>query len=62
MSGFKRKMRIGELLLSRELITEEQLQIALEEKKKTGALLGDTIVELGYVPQDVMIEVLKKHL
>ena len=36
MSGFKRKMRIGELLLSRELITEEQLQIALEEKKKTG--------------------------
>ena len=62
MSSFKRKMRIGELLLSRELITEEQLQIALEEKKKGNDLLGDVIVKLGYVPQEVMIEVLKKHL
>ena len=62
MASFRRKMRIGELLLSRELITEEQLQHALEEKKKTDSLLGDVIVSLGYVPQDVMIEVLKKHL
>lgn len=62
MSSFRKKMRIGELLISRELITEEQLEVALEEKKKRGTLLGDTIVELGFVPQDVMIEVLKKHL
>ncbi len=62
MAGVRKKLRIGELLLEKKLITEEQLEIALEEKKKRGLLLGDTIVELGYVPQETMIDILSRHL
>ncbi|MBE5963661.1 MAG: type II secretion system protein GspE [Lachnospira sp.] len=62
MAGFRKKMKIGEVLIEKNLITQEQLEIALEEKKKRGLLLGDTIVELGYIPQETMIDVLTRHL
>ena len=42
-------VKIGEILQSKNLITEPQLQIALIQQKITGELLGDTIVKLGFV-------------
>lgn len=42
-------IKIGELLLSNGLITEKQLQIALEHQKVTGAILGNLLVKLGFV-------------
>lgn len=42
-------IRIGELLISNKLITERQLQIALEHQKVTGAILGDLLIKLGFV-------------
>lgn len=42
-------IRIGELLISNKVITERQLQIALEHQKVTGAILGDLLIKLGFV-------------
>jgi len=41
--------KIGEILQSKNLINENQLQIALIQQKITGELLGDTVVKLGFV-------------
>jgi type II secretory ATPase GspE/PulE/Tfp pilus assembly ATPase PilB-like protein len=42
-------VKIGEILQSKHLINENQLQIALIQQKITGELLGDAIVKLGFV-------------
>jgi type IV pilus assembly protein PilB len=48
-------LRIGEMLLERELISVRDLEAALELQRKTGRRLGETLVALGLVsPGDVM--------
>lgn len=42
-------IRIGELLKSRGLLSEKQLQIALVQQKVTGSILGDTLIKLGFI-------------
>ena len=42
-------LKIGELLKSRGLLSEKQLQIALEQQKVTGAILGDLLIRMGFV-------------
>ncbi|MDO9069860.1 MAG: GspE/PulE family protein [Deltaproteobacteria bacterium] len=41
--------RIGDLLIARGLISERQLEIALIQQRTTGAILGDTLISLGFV-------------
>lgn len=53
MSQPKRK-RLGEALIDRGLLTERQLEIALEEQKQAHRPLGEMLVSLGFVrPRDV---------
>jgi hypothetical protein len=40
---------LGELLLAKGLMTEEELELALAEQADTGRLLGAILVERGYV-------------
>ncbi|HBH87296.1 MAG TPA: type II secretion system protein E, partial [Syntrophaceae bacterium] len=42
-------VKIGEILQSKSLINNNQLEIALIQQKITGELLGDTVVKLGFV-------------
>ena len=58
----KKKMRIGEMLLSEGIITQSQLTRALDEKKVNGKKLGETMVDLGYCSEDVLVEVLSRKL
>lgn len=51
----EKRVRLGEMLLEAELISEDQLKTALEYQKKTNTRLGDVIEKLGYVAGDVMI-------
>ena len=49
-------MAIGELLLARNVITEEQLKKVLHQQKIAGGRLGDNLVALGYITrQDLEI-------
>ncbi len=56
------KMRLGEMLLQQGYITEPQLEKALEEQKKTGQRLGRTLVSLGFLPEERLIEILSAQL
>jgi MSHA biogenesis protein MshE len=58
----KRRVRLGELLLEQRLITEEQLKSALAEQKRGGLKLGRVLTDLGFVSDQVIHEVLAKHL
>ncbi|RMF19778.1 MAG: MSHA biogenesis protein MshE [Gammaproteobacteria bacterium] len=62
MSEPKKKIRLGDLLVQKGLISEEQLMKALAEQKKTGLKLGRTLVELGLVEEDALLQVLSDQL
>jgi MSHA biogenesis protein MshE len=58
----RKKIRIGELLVRHQIITEEQLQTALAEQKRSGSKLGHTLVELGYLSRTGFLKFLAQQL
>ncbi|PUA27056.1 MAG: MSHA biogenesis protein MshE [Cellvibrio sp. 79] len=63
MSTFSQKrIRIGDLLVEKNMISESQLQHALQEQKLTGRKLGATLVELGYVEENALLSLLSDQL
>ena len=56
------KIRLGEILLQQKLMSEEQLQFALAEQKRTGRKLGRLFVENGYVTEDQISGALARQL
>lgn len=59
---FRKKIRIGDLLVQNRVISEVQLQTALAEQKKTGHKLGNTLVELGFIEEHKLLEFLSQQL
>ncbi len=57
-----RKKRLGDELISKGLVTADQLEIALTEQKKSGRLVGEILVGLGFVSESIMRDVLGKVL
>jgi len=62
LRNFKKKLRIGDLLLQYGIITEEQLQTALSHQKSDGGKIGETLISLGYVTKQNINEVLEYQL
>lgn len=62
MSALRQKIRIGDLLVQNKVITEEQLQLALQKQKSTGTRLGRTLVSMGYVSDEKFLEFLSEQL
>ena len=62
MTEAKKKIRIGDLLVQNEVITEQQLMTALREQKNTGRKLGRTLIDLGYVEEDNLLNILSRQL
>lgn len=54
----QQRKRIGDLLIEAGLITREQLQIALDEQKKTGELIGAILYGRGFISQKDLFTVL----
>ncbi len=44
-----KRQRIGEQLIEAGIITQDQLNVALREKLKTGLQTGEQLVKLGFV-------------
>jgi len=53
-------MAIGELLLEKNVINEEQLKKVLHQQKIAGGRLGDNLVALGYVTRERLDEILQE--
>ena len=62
MTVTRKKVRLGELLVEQKLITDEQLQQALEEQKRSGRKLGRALTDLGLVREETLHEVLAQSL
>ena len=56
------RKRLGDLLSEAGLITRDQLDKALTVQKKTGERLGKVLINLGYITENNIIEVLEFQL
>ena len=56
------KVRLGELLVQQKLLSDEQLQLALSEQKRSGRKLGRFFVENGYVTEAQISNALANQL
>ncbi len=48
------KGRMGDRMVSMGLITEDQLNVALQEKKISGKMLGEILVGLGFIEEEAL--------
>ena len=55
------EIRLGNLLIKEKLISQEQLDLALEEQKRSGRKLGRVLVESGYATEGAISEALAKQ-
>ncbi len=55
--GVKTK-RIGDRLVEQGILTKDQLVVALHEKQKTGAMLGEIFVNLGFISPEMLSSLL----
>jgi len=56
------KPRLGELLVEAGIITPEQLEIALAEKKRSRERLGKILVKLGFTSEGIIMDFLASQL
>jgi len=52
------KKKLGEILIANQIISEEQLQRALDFQKREGGLLGEILVKLGYLSELDIVQAL----
>ena len=53
-------MAVGELLLAKGIINEEQLELVLHQQKIAGGRLGDNLVALGYLTRSELEAILQE--
>jgi MSHA biogenesis protein MshE len=58
----RKKIRIGDLLVDHKVISEGQLNQALAEHKKSGHKLGRTLIELGFLNEEQLLQFLSRQL
>ncbi|MEE9219838.1 MAG: type IV-A pilus assembly ATPase PilB [Acidobacteriota bacterium] len=54
-------LKLGELLVKAGLVTEVQLEQALERQKSDGGKLGSNLVKLGFVKEDAITKLLSQQ-
>lgn len=53
--------KLGRLLVSESILTEDQLKKALEMQKSAGGRLGTNLVKLGYITEERLVSFLSKQ-
>ena len=53
--------KLGQLLVNSKIITEAQLNKALELQKKEGGRAGSNLIKLGYLTEDSLVDFLSKQ-
>jgi type II secretory ATPase GspE/PulE/Tfp pilus assembly ATPase PilB-like protein len=54
--------KLGEVLIQKGIITPEQFEIVLRESQRSRELIGQTLVRLKFVTQEVLLSVLAEQL
>lgn len=50
--------RLGDRLINAGIITADQLNVAMQEKKNTGKMIGATLVDLGFIDEETLMQFL----
>ena len=58
----QRKLRLGDLLIQAGLLTDAQLQLALQEQKRSGSKLGRAVIDLGFVAEVRLLTALSEQM
>jgi type IV pilus assembly protein PilB len=61
-SGVRPGGQLGDLLLARGLITEEQIEMARHQASQRGRSLGRIVIELGFVTEAGLVSILAEQL
>ncbi|MDH3327021.1 MAG: GspE/PulE family protein [Gammaproteobacteria bacterium] len=56
------KIRLGDLLVSQNIITQGQLESALKTQKKSGNKLGRELIAEGFISEDSLLDLLSQQL
>jgi MSHA biogenesis protein MshE len=56
------KIRLGDFLITQGLLTKEQLELALDEQKRSGRKLGRIFIDLGFVSEENIARALGRQL
>ena len=56
------RKRLGDLLIEEGIVSEEQVQQALNAQHSTGQKLGDALIDLGFISEKQMLEFLSQQL
>ncbi len=54
-------LKLGELLIKAKLITQQQLEKALQEQKQSGGRIGEHLVRLGFVSEEDILDCLSQQ-
>ncbi len=57
-----KKKFLGEMLIEAEVITPEQRDKAMQEQKRLGKRLGETLMSLGFITEEVMAKALSAQM
>jgi MSHA biogenesis protein MshE len=55
------EIRLGNLLIKEKLISQEQLDLALEQQQRSGRKLGRVLIESGFATEEAISEALAKQ-
>jgi MSHA biogenesis protein MshE len=58
----RKKIRLGDLLVENGIISNQQLEQALGTQKQTGNKLGRTLIELGFIDEESLLDLLSRQL
>jgi hypothetical protein len=51
---YHKKYRLGDILVETNVISETQLQLAVDHHRRTGLRLGDALLQLGFVTEEML--------
>jgi len=55
------KLRIGDILIEKQIITQQELDLALKEHQNTKEFLGQTLVRLNMITEEKLLKVLAEQ-
>jgi MSHA biogenesis protein MshE len=57
-----KKIQIGKILLEKNMITQDQLDAAMQVQKTSGRKLGQVLIEMGYINESIFYKILSEQL
>ncbi|MGA1826622.1 MAG: hypothetical protein ACMUIP_18365, partial [bacterium] len=62
MNIFSHQKRIGELLVDKGLLSAEDIEVGLDQQKRTSEKLGKVLIELGLISEENMYRTLSEQV